>query len=665
MEMPTFANFLGTLALISYVITLAPTNIRIVFPLLIKNKLITFSLKYRRQIGVSAFILAFIHGGLFVIKRRVDLADSSTYWIYIQGISILTIFTLLAITSNDWSVKNLKKNWKRLHQLTYLAMFLLVWHIGDKMLGHWTYLTSFNILVVIIAIVLFLKRRSIEYNKYNKQTQSSIVNSKSSNVTLLLLKNPQYLLFKQIIANSPFIFPSAFLTILIGSAGVGVAMQDSNLFKIRSEISTTTSEAGQENQPLRTLTRHSAWVYCVAISPNGQTIASGSYDKTIKIWNRQTGEVNTLIGHENAISSLAISSDGKFLVSGSWDRKIDLWNFETRELIRTFKGHSDDVESVAISPNNQTIVSGSYDKTIKIWNLQTGELIRTLNSSDNVRSVVISPDGHTVASSSGDGNIMIWQLNTGDLKIPLAAHKKAVTSVAFSPDGKTLASSSEDGTVKLWNMQTGQLNYTLDGGHGAILSVAFSPDSQTLASSGYDREIKLWNTQTGELLRDLSSHNKAVWSVAFSTKDNILASGSADKTIKIWSVSPSKSQTNLSPEELEAPLTTQPEITNLSQVSALNSILYNQINQGWEKRVISNHDLVYRVGVARDGAIIGYKAIDSAIDNSVEQSQLSELLYKLVSRRVKSQEPIGHFKVVFTRQGILQVSPWWGYRGKA
>lgn len=171
METPTFANLLGTLALTSYVITLAPTTIRIVFPIVKKSKLIIFSLKYRRQIGVIAFIFALIHGWLFFIKRRIDLSDFSTYWIYIQGISTLIIFTLLAITSNDWSVKKLKKNWKRLHQLTYLAMFLLIWHIWDKMLGHWNYLTPFNILLIIIAIGLFLKRRAIEFNK--KGTKSS------------------------------------------------------------------------------------------------------------------------------------------------------------------------------------------------------------------------------------------------------------------------------------------------------------------------------------------------------------------------------------------------------------------------------------------------------------------------------------------------------------
>ena len=173
METPTFAAFLGTLALTSYVITLAPTTIRIVFPIFKKSKLIIFTLKYRRQIGVAAFIFALIHGWLFFLKRRIDLSDISTYWVYFQGIFTLIIFTLLAITSNNWSIKKLKKNWKRLHQLTYLAMFILVWHIWDKMSGHWDYLTPFNILLVVIAILLFMIRRATEYNKNKKEPKSS------------------------------------------------------------------------------------------------------------------------------------------------------------------------------------------------------------------------------------------------------------------------------------------------------------------------------------------------------------------------------------------------------------------------------------------------------------------------------------------------------------
>lgn len=159
------ANYLGLLALISYIITLLPTILRIVFPQTKKTGLPKSLLKYRREIGVIAFFLALGHGVLLVSKRNFDFFDIQTYWIYIQGVVTFIIFTLLAITSNDWSVKKLKKNWKKLHELTYLAMFLLVWHVIDKMWGQWSYLTPLGIVGITGVTVLFIVRKSTEIVK--------------------------------------------------------------------------------------------------------------------------------------------------------------------------------------------------------------------------------------------------------------------------------------------------------------------------------------------------------------------------------------------------------------------------------------------------------------------------------------------------------------------
>jgi sulfoxide reductase heme-binding subunit YedZ len=161
------ANSLGFLALGAYILTLMPTNLRIVFPQTKQTGIPKWLLKYRRLIGILAFGLALLHGFLLVKKRNFDFFDPSTYWIYIQGVSTFTVFTLLAITSNDWSVKRLKKNWKRLHTLTYLAMFLLTWHVWDKMADHWSYLTPIGLGAIFMTILLFLRRRWIEYS--NKQ----------------------------------------------------------------------------------------------------------------------------------------------------------------------------------------------------------------------------------------------------------------------------------------------------------------------------------------------------------------------------------------------------------------------------------------------------------------------------------------------------------------
>lgn len=153
------SNILGGVALLCYSITLLPTILRVVFPKFKQTGIPKLLLKHRRTVGILAFIFALAHGYLLIKKRNIDWLDINTSWIYIQGVATFTIFTLLAITSNDWSVKKLKKNWKRLHQLTYWCMFLLVWHVWEKMAGHWTYVTLASSISLPTLSVLFLIRR--------------------------------------------------------------------------------------------------------------------------------------------------------------------------------------------------------------------------------------------------------------------------------------------------------------------------------------------------------------------------------------------------------------------------------------------------------------------------------------------------------------------------
>ncbi|AFY43299.1 serine/threonine-protein kinase [Nostoc sp. PCC 7107] len=286
----------------------------------------------------------------------------------------------------------------------------------------------------------------------------------------------------------------------------------------------------------RTLIGHSEAVNSAAISPDGNTLASGSGDKIIKLWNLATGEqIRTLRGHSELVRSFAISPDGKTLASGSEDKTIKLWNLATGEQIRTLRGHSELVRSVAISPDGKTLASGSDDKTIKLWNLATGEQIRTLTGhSELVFSVAISPDGKTLASSSFDKTIKLWNLATGEQIRTLTGHSEGVWSVAISPDNKTLVSGSFDTTIKLWNLASGEQIRTLTEHSKLVDSVAISPDGKTLVSGSDDKTIKLWNLASGEEIRTLTGHSNWVISVAISPDGKTLVSGSDDKTIKIW-----------------------------------------------------------------------------------------------------------------------------------
>jgi WD40 repeat protein len=286
---------------------------------------------------------------------------------------------------------------------------------------------------------------------------------------------------------------------------------------------------------VNTLQGHSGPVSSLAISPDGKTLVSGSWDKTIKLWNLATGEqIRTLTGHSEWVYSVAISPDGKTLASGGEDKTIKLWNLATGEQIRTLTGHSDWVFSIAISPDGKTLASGSRDKTIKLWNLATGEQIRTLTGhSTLINSVAISPDGKTLASGSWDKTIKLWNLATGEQIYTLTGHSSYVNSVAISPDGKTLASGGDDNTIKLWNLATGAEIRTLKGHSDSVQSIAISPDGKTLVSGSGDDTIKLWNLATGEQIRTLAQHSNNVFSVAFSPDGKTIVS-SSEKTIKIW-----------------------------------------------------------------------------------------------------------------------------------
>lgn len=204
----------------------------------------------------------------------------------------------------------------------------------------------------------------------------------------------------------------------------------------------------------QTFSGHTDSVYAVAFSPDGKTLASGSNDSTVKLWDMETLRLRaTLMGHADGVYSLAFSPDARALASGSNDTTIKVWDVQTAELTRTLVGHTGAVYSISFSEDGKQLFSGSNDKTVKVWDLDSGELKRTFRGlDDNVDAIATSPDGKILAKASLDNAVRLLDAGRNDLRATLTGHMRPVTSVSFSADGKTLASGSLDKTVRLWDV---------------------------------------------------------------------------------------------------------------------------------------------------------------------------------------------------------------------
>jgi tricorn protease-like protein len=290
-----------------------------------------------------------------------------------------------------------------------------------------------------------------------------------------------------------------------------------------------------------------------------------------------------LKGHSQGVRSVGFAADGQTVASGSADQTVRLWNVETGESKAILRGHSDEVTSVAFAPKANSaatlLATASYDNTVRVWELPSGNTIRVLQGDGtDINTVAFSPDGNTIAGGAGrDGKIWLWEVATGQVVRILRGHTQSVLSVAFSRDGQWLVSAGMDGTVRLWNATTGEAGkvfsrgtpavvsispdarlvaigggntvqlrdietnaarHMLSGHTSGVVSLAFSPDGNTLASGSYDTTVRLWNVQTGKLRWKLKGHGSIARTVAFSPDGLTLATGSQDNTVNLWRIHP-------------------------------------------------------------------------------------------------------------------------------
>ncbi|CAE6485448.1 unnamed protein product [Rhizoctonia solani] len=287
------------------------------------------------------------------------------------------------------------------------------------------------------------------------------------------------------------------------------------------------------------LTGHHDKIWSISYSALGNVIASGSWDKTIRLW-----DVNThrqMEGHTEGVLSVAFSPDGKSLVSGSYDQTIRMWDaFSPSPIGEPLRGHSTYVYSISYSPLGNIIASGSNDKTIRLWDVNTGrQLDEPLRGSYTFLSVAFSPDAKLIASDYGPGGrtIQLWDVEKRKLASdPFKGHTQVVRSVGFSPDGTRVVSGSNDETIRVWDVERGTtIVGPLKRHLNLVSSVAFSPDGSQILSCSFDFTLRLWDTRSGRTIGNpYQGHTGNVHSVAFSPCGTYVTSGGQDKTVRLW-----------------------------------------------------------------------------------------------------------------------------------
>lgn len=298
---------------------------------------------------------------------------------------------------------------------------------------------------------------------------------------------------------------------------------------------------------------HRDGVTAIATSfANPNTIVTSSRDKKIIVWElTPEGETygyarKALSGHNAAVSDVVLSSDGAYALSGSWDKTLRLWDLNQGKSIRSFISHKSDVFSVGFSADNRQIISAGRDKTIKLWNT-LGECKYTIEEdkhNDWVSCVRFSPSTKQplIVSAGWDKVIKVWNLTNCKLRANLVGHTGVINTLTISPDGSLVASGGKDGAAMLWDINEGKHLYSLTA-NSAITALSFSPKNYWLCAAT-DSGIEIWDLETKRIIDRVTKPSKYVsqlpWitSLSWSADGNVLFAGSSDGDIYVYEVPP-------------------------------------------------------------------------------------------------------------------------------
>jgi WD40 repeat protein/beta-lactamase regulating signal transducer with metallopeptidase domain len=309
-----------------------------------------------------------------------------------------------------------------------------------------------------------------------------------------------------------------------------------------------------------TLKRDQTLVRSVAYSPDGNTlaVADGPLDAggAVTLWDLAARKPKAVLdGHERGTVAVVFSPDGTTLASGSCDGAIRIWDVATGTCRHELSGLSG-ITELAFSPDGRMLASAGEGNVVTLWDVETGaEAFRLTDLHSPVYSVAFSPDGTLLATGGGAGDtrpgarseLKIWDVAKQKVVTTLEGHTGAVLSVCFSSDGLNLASGGLDETIRVWDVKSSSGRLTMGGLSSCVQALAFSPDGRLLAWSGRsDGLVSLRDVATGAEVVRFVGHGALVRGIAFTPDGTGLATGGDDRTIKLWDVPLSEASLTLS-----------------------------------------------------------------------------------------------------------------------